>query len=99
MRSMTLYIYILTVLSFVILTIFLGLYHYHFVVFTIVRFCYIVLYIKYYIVNTQFSLVAASFLQINYISIYLSTEQSFLEQSITGKKASEKLCKLMSTFP
>ena len=45
MRSMTLYIYILTVLSFVILTIFLGLYHYHFVVFTIVRFCYIVLYI------------------------------------------------------
>ena len=72
MRSMTLYIYILTVLSFVILTIFLGLYHYHFIVLTIVRFCYIVLYIKYNIVNTQFNLVAASFLQINYISIYLS---------------------------
>ena len=35
-------VYILTVLSFVI---FLGLYHYHFIILTIVRFCYIVLYI------------------------------------------------------
>ena len=34
-------VYILIVLSFVI---FLGLYHYHFIILTIVRFCYIVLY-------------------------------------------------------
>ena len=62
-------VYILTVLSFVI---FLGLYHYHFIILTIVRFCYIVLYIIIIIVNRQFSLVAATFLQINYLSIYLS---------------------------
>ena len=37
------------------------------------HYCKILLYyIIYYIVNTQFSLVAASFLQINYLSIYLS---------------------------
>ena len=61
--------YILTVLSFVI---FLGLYHYHFIILTIVRFCYIVLYIIIIIVNRPFSLVAATFLQINYLSIYLN---------------------------
>ena len=52
-------VYILTVLSFVMS---IGLYHHHFIILAIVRFCYI-RYIIYYVVNTQFSLVAASFLQ------------------------------------
>ena len=39
------------------------------------HYCKILLYrITYYIVNTQFSLVAASFLKINYLSIYLKAE-------------------------
>ena len=55
-------VYILTVLSFFI---FIGCYY----LFR-THYCKILLYyIIYYIVNTQFSLVAASFLQINYLSL------------------------------
>ena len=68
-------VYILTVLSF-----FLYLYDVIIFFFRILslsfyytHYCKILLYyIIYYTVNTQFSLVAASFLQINYLSIYLS---------------------------
>ena len=54
-------VYILTVLS---LLLSLSFYYSHY--------CKILLYyIIYYTVNAQFSLVAGSFLQINYLSIYL----------------------------
>ena len=66
-------VYILTVLSFFI---FIGCYYLFRTLslsFYYTHYCKILLYyIIYYIVNTQFSLVAASFLQINYLSIYLS---------------------------
>ena len=66
-------VYILTVLSFftfvgcyyLFRTLSLSFYYTHY-------FKILLYYIIYYIVNTQFSLVAASFLQINYLSIYLS---------------------------
>ena len=65
-------VYILTVLSFftfvgcyyLFRTLSLSFYYTHY-------FKILLYYIIYYIVNTQFSLVAASFLQINYLSIYL----------------------------
>ena len=67
-------VYILTVLSFFI---FIGCYYLFRTLslsFYYTHYCKILLYyIIFYIVNTQFTLVAASFLQINYLSIYLST--------------------------
>ena len=66
-------VYILTVLSFFI---FIGWYYLNRTLslsFYYTHYCKILLYyIIYYIENTQFSLIAASFLQINYLSIYLS---------------------------
>ena len=68
--SKIVFVYILTALSFFI---FIGCYYLFRTLslsFYYTHYCKILLYyIIYYIVNTQFSLVAASFLQINYLSI------------------------------
>ena len=71
-------VYILTVLSFFI---FIGCYYLFRTLslsFYYTHYCKILLYyIIYYIVNTQLILVAASFLQLNYLSIYLTCIASF----------------------
>ena len=90
-------VYILTVLGF---SIFIGCYFLFRTLslsFYYTHYCKILLYyIIYYIVNTQFSLVAASFLQINYLSIYVSIYLSKYLSSINV--AGDRLQKLKSTF-
>ena len=67
---MTLYIFNSFKLCYIFRTLSLSFYYTHY--------CKILLYrIIYYIVNRQFSLVAATFLQINYLSIYLSIYLSY----------------------
>ena len=97
-------VYILTVLSFFI---FIGCYYLFRTLslsFYYTHYCKILLYyIIYYIVNTQFSLVVASFLQINYLSIsykkpYIWLSFDFLKQySTNGTCLTSVICHLPLT--